>query len=291
MGMGGSAAGGDILAGWLAGRPGVELTVWKGGPPARSLRETLAIACSASGDTVETVGMVKTAVRDDATTVCISAGGKLKELSQKLGVPHVMMPNVLAPRYMLPFVVFSCLSVLNQGLGLDCDREAQEALDAMAEEGNQIGYRSPTGSNPSKELALKLVARTPAIYGTAVTRGVGIRFKNVINENAKRHSYFDGVPDTFHNEIEAWEDSASDVLPVFLRHSADNPRDGLRIERMMHLLRGSGTAPIQVKGRGKSSLGQLMSMAYMLDLASYYLALSLGRDPFPTVLIDRLKKR
>jgi hypothetical protein len=36
-------------------------------------------------------------------------------------------------------------------------------------------------------------------------------------------------------------------------------------------------------------LSQLMSMTYRLDLASYYLAVALGRDPLPTSLLWQLK--
>jgi hypothetical protein len=50
-------------------------------------------------------------------------------------------------------------------------------------------------------------------------------------------------------------------------------------------------SPIEVKGRGKSNLAQLVTMVYKLDMTSYYVAIGIGRDPFSTRLIDRLKEK
>ena len=290
LGMGGSASGGDIVASWLADRPKVEMAVFKGQLPIGDLTDALAIACSASGMTEETIDMMKTAVKRGATVVSISAGGRLMDVSRQLGVPHIMMPEVVAPRYMLPFIVFACLSVTNRGLGLACEREAEDAFSEMEAEARQVGLGTPLSANPSKKLALELLHKVPAIYGARVTRGVGIRFKNVLNENSKKHAHFDGIPDAFHNEIEAWEDPSPGFKPVFLRHSRESKRDREREDRMVEILTKSGKNPVQVRGRGKSSLAQLVTMVYRLDMVSYYIALGLGRDPFPTRLIDRLKE-
>jgi hypothetical protein len=59
---------------------------------------------------------------------------------------------------------------------------------------------------------------------------------------------------------------------------------------MIKMLATAGKEPIEVRGRGKSNLAQLVSMVYRLDMVSYYIALGLGRDPFPTRLIDAIKE-
>lgn len=290
LGMGGSASGGDIVAGWVSDRDGVEMAVFKGQLPMGDMSDSIALACSASGQTEETVEMMKTAVARHATVVSLSGGGKLKETSERLGVPHIQMPKAAAPRYMLPFMVFSTLAFVNRGLGLSCEKEAEEAFSAMESEGEEVGLSSQSPKNRAKDLALALLRRTPTIYGARVARGVGIRFKNVLNENAKMHALFDGVPDAFHNDIEAWEDPSTSFLPVFLRHTSESERDRVREDQMVAILSKSGKSPIQVRGRGRSSLAQLLSLAYRLDMTSYYAAVALGRDPFPTRLIDTLKK-
>ncbi len=290
LGMGGSASGGDIIASWLTGRKGVEIAVFKGQTPIRDMRGALAIACSASGDTLETIQMMKTAVARGATVVSISAGGKLKEESAKAGVPHLAMPKLVAPRYTLPFIIFSSLAILNQGLSLRCESQANETFREMDITAAAVGVNSPTDRNPAKKLAVSLMGHTPVIYGTRVTRGVGVRFKNVLNENAKKHALFEGLPDAFHNDIESWEDPNTDFRPVFLRHSDEEERDRRRTSAMVRMLLRLGRNPIEVRGTGRSSLSQLVNMVFELDMASYYTAIGLGRDPFPVPLIDSLKR-
>jgi glucose/mannose-6-phosphate isomerase len=200
------------------------------------------------------------------------------------------MPDIVAPRYMLPYIVFSSLSAINRGLGLGCEGEAKESIEAMREQSNSLDVETPLRVNEAMKLAKEVAKKTPAILGDKVTRGVGLRFKNVLNENAKKHAYFDQMPDAFHNEIEAWEGAETSFLPIFLRHSSEPAADGMRADAMTKMLRHFGNRVIEVRGSGNGILSQLMTMVFHLDMASYYTAMVLKRDPFPTNLIDRLKK-
>ncbi len=212
------------------------------------------------------------------------------DVAKSLGVPHIMMPGVLAPRYMLPFIIFSCLRVVNDGLGLECEEDAEDAFKGMDAEGARIGVGVATGENPAKQLARSILQKTPVVYGSESVRGAGIRFKDALNENSKRHAIFEGLPDAFHNEIEAWEDPDPAYAPIFLRHPSELSYDRARADAMVALLTEMGKAPIQVSGSGASGLAQLVTMVYRLDLASYYVAVGQGRDPFPTRLIDKIKR-
>jgi glucose/mannose-6-phosphate isomerase len=290
IGMGGSAAGGDIISGWLGPRRDVEFAVYKGSLPPKDMKGTLAIACSASGQTSETIDMMKTAARESATVVCISSGGRLEEEAGALGLEHARMPKLVAPRYMLPFIVFSCLAAANRGLGLGCEEEAGESIDALRKQSKSLDVETPLQRNPPMGLAREMLGKTPAILGDSVTCGVGMRFKNALNENAKTHAYFESMPELFHNEIQAWEGEDGSFIPIFLRHSAEVEKDRRRADAMTRILKRLGNRPIEVRGRGNGILSQLMTMVYHLDMASYYEAIALGRNPLPTKLIDRLKK-
>ena len=290
MGMGGSAAGGDIIAGWVSLRRGVEFSVYKGSLPPTDLGGTLAIACSASGETPETIEMLKTAARDKATVICVSSGGRLEEEAAALGLEHVKMPKIIAPRYMLPFIVFACLAAACRGLGIDCEEEASASIEAMRKQSKEVDVETPLQKNGPKRLARLLVGKTPAILGDSVTRGVGVRFKNALNENAKTHAYFDRMPDLFHNEIQAWESNNRSFVPIFLRHSKEVQSVSKRADAMMRILARMHNKPVEVRGSGAALFSQLMTMVYHLDMASYYTAIALGRNPLPTNLIERLKK-
>ena len=289
LGMGGSAAAGDILASWLWKEHRVETEVCKGVIGANDLSETLAIACSASGNTEETLSMMSEALERGAVVASTSFGGRLAEESMKLGVPHFDMPEVLAPRYMLPFMVFSCLAVIDKALGLAAEAEAKGAISEMAKLGNRIGMAAPLSLNPSKKLALRLLGKTPSIYGTNGTRGAGIRFKNELNENAKIHASYAEMPELLHNEIQAWEEPSERFVPVMLRDASEEEREGQLADVFTDILAGMGKDPLVVRGFGRTTLSRLVTMTYLLDYASYYVALGSGRDPFPVPLITKLK--
>jgi len=290
LGMGGSAAGGDIIGSWLSDRPMFETITFKGHLPRGSMSDTLAVACSASGQTEETIEMMETAVRRGAMTISISAGGRLMEASKKLGVQHVMMPKVVAPRYMLPFIIFSCLSIINLGLDMQCEKEVEDAIREMEIESKSVGIAAPISKNPSKQLALSLLKKTPVIYGSRLTFGAGTRFKNALNENAKRHAIVGELPDAFHNEIEGWASQRIGFVPVFLECTSESERLRKKVNLMKKILSELGTSPISVSGRGRTNLARLTSMVFRLDMTSYYVAIGNGRDPFPTKLIDRIKE-
>lgn len=289
LGMGGSAAAGDILAGWLSARGGPEMRVFKGQVPEIDMTDALVIACSASGETRETISMMEAVMKTEADMVCISSGGTVARLSAEHKLPFVQMPAVKAPRYMLPFMVFSFFAIVDKALSLRADVEAKDALTEMVSVAGKIGPDSPQGSNPSKDLAASLVKGYPKIYGSAVTRGAAVRFKSVVNENAKRHASVELMPELFHNEVEAWE-TKSDFVPVFLRHSREGKDVAKRCDHLGTILGARGVGPLTMRGVGKTSLSELVTLVYELDFASYYLAIALGRDPMPTAMIDQLRK-
>jgi glucose/mannose-6-phosphate isomerase len=289
LGMGGSAAGGDILTGWVRARGTGEMDICKGHIPFHELSDSLAIVYSASGQTKETIAMLKTAVERSATVVSISSGGRIMELSASLGVPHVKMPQVLAPRYMLPYVLFSCFAIANGALELGCEAQADDAIREMKSLSAEVAVGRGIPKNRAKKLAAHLLSRTPAIYGTTVTRGAAVRFKNALNENAKTHALVDVIPELFHNEIESWQYHNRSFVPVFLRHSLEEETERERTDAMMKILTRLGRQPIECRGRGSTSFAELATLVYELDVASYYMAIGLGRDPLPTKLLDELK--
>ena len=289
MGMGGSASGGDILSGWIRATGIGEMSVCKGHIPFHEMEDTLAVAYSVSGQTKETLEMLKTAVKRDATVVSISSGGRLMELSRRLGVPHLRMPHVLAPRYVLPFILFSCFAITNKALNLGRESEAVAAIGDMKALSQEVDIQNNAPTNEPRRLAGLLLHRVPAVYGTTITRGAAIRFKNALNENAKEHALVDVVPELFHNEVESWESASHGFVPLFLRHSHEEATVRRRVDAMVELLQRMHRKPIEFRGRGSNDFSELVTMVYMLDLASYYVAVGLGRDPLPTRLLDRLK--
>lgn len=291
LGMGGSASAGDIISGWLFARDKLEVAVYKGSLPKGDMDGTLALACSASGGTVETIGMAKAASELGATLVTITGGGKLEEMALSAHSPYVSVPKAKAPRYMLPFMLFACLGVIDEALGLSARREAESAADALAKAWAGIRAEVPETRNPAKSLALDLRRATAKVYGTRLTRGVGVRFCTAVNENAKANAFFEEVPEVMHNDVESWEAPDGAFIPVILKTSADDPTLTARMGWFASSIRKKGSKVLTMEGIGGTSLAELCSLTYRLDMASYYLAILRGVDPLPTRLLTSLRHR
>ncbi len=291
LGIGGSAAAGDIISDWMLSTGGAELSVFKGDLPRLKVENALVIACSASGNTEETVRMAERINKRTSKIAVISSGGRLERFAKRNRLPFVRIPLLVAPRYTLSSVLFASLAVLREASVIKkADSEVTETISAMKKIASRISSSVPITRNPSKQLARDLANSKPKIYGSSVTKGLATRFKNSLNENAKMHVTAAYAPDLFHNEVESWErEHAGHFLPVVLRHSRESSYEKTNIDRLVKILAGKGVKTKQVSGLGKSSLSQLVSMAYSLDFAAYYAAIERGVDPFEIQLIDKLK--
>src|SRR3989442_12513099 len=87
MGMGGSASAGDLVLDWLSNRIPVPAIVHRDPTLPRFVgSNTLFVALSYSGDTVETLAGFREARKRGAKLVAIGTGGKLQELGEELDV-------------------------------------------------------------------------------------------------------------------------------------------------------------------------------------------------------------
>jgi len=290
---GGSASAGDIIADWFLASGGVEVSVFKGYLPKVNLSRALVMVCSTSGSTEETILLMRRLAEKKATMVAISSGGKLQQLAMELKVPHITVPIEMAPRYSLPHVLFAAIAAL-KSTGLVGEKkwtEVKEAIESMKKIVPSLSAASPTSQNPAKQIA-QLVAPSgvlPKIYGSSVTKSVAERFKGCLNENAKMNAAWDSGPEFFHNEVESWETPEKKMVPIFLRHTAEPKYERVRMDSFIDILGMKGIRSLEIWGKGKGNLSQLITLDYQVDFATYYAAIIRGVDPSAIKLIDRLK--
>jgi glucose/mannose-6-phosphate isomerase len=290
---GGSASAGDLIADWFLASGGVEVSVFKGFLPKVNLSRAFVLVCSTSGSTEETILLTRRLAAKKAAMVAISSGGKLQHLAMELKVPHVTIPIEMAPRYSLPHVLFAAIAALKSAglVGEKKWREVKEAIECMKKISTSLSSSSPTPQNPSKQCA-QLIAPSgvfPKIYGSSVTKAVAVRFKTCLNENAKMNAAWDASPELFHNEVESWETPERKQIPIFLRHSAEPKYEKVRLDSFVDILGMKGIRCLEIWGKGKGNLAQLVTLDYIVDFATYYSAILRGVDPSSIKLIDRLK--
>lgn len=290
---GGSASAGDLIADWFLASGGVEVNVFKGYLPKVNLSRAFVLVCSTSGTTEETILLMRRLAGKKANMVAISSGAKLQHDAIELKVPHITIPIEMAPRYSLPHVLFAAIAALRSAslVGEKKWREVREAIDCMKKVQTSLSSSSPTSQNPSKQLAQAVAASGafPYIYGSSVTKGVAERFKTCLNENAKMSASWAYAPELFHNEVEMWENPERKHVPIFLRHSAEPKYEKVRLDSFVDILGMKGIRCLELWGKGKGNLAQLVTLDYIVDFATYYAALVRGVDPLGIKLIDRLK--
>ena len=284
-GMGGSGIAGDLLEDWLD-LP-IPLRVCKDyGLPAWVGERSMVFAISYSGDTEETLACFSEAVEKNARVVAICSGGKLEKLCGEFGMPNLRVPAGLQPRAALPYLFFSAVLALKK-LGLLEGREA-EIEESFGLLRTMRGEMAPGSEpNPAERIALELKGTMPVIYAPTGFGGVAKRLKNQFNENSKILARVELFPELCHNEIVGLSSAPENHSFIFLREPGESTQMKKRIEFTLGLLKGRKTMVMQARGKGR--LARILSLVYLGDFVSFYLAILRGVDPTPVHEIDLLK--
>lgn len=296
FGMGGSAIGGDIVRVLAARASTVPVTVVRGYDlPAFTGSRTLAVFCSASGNTEETLTAFDRALDTDAPKVVITQGGRLLDEAEANGVPAVRYRYEGEPRSGLGYGLMLLLAVLQRtGLMDDLEEDVTEALAVLVQQRGSIGFATPEERNPAKQLARRLHGRLPVIIGAEALAEAAHRWATQLHENSKQWAFWQELPELNHNLVEGFHqppEVVSRLRAVFLTHAHLHPRVRLRYDITRELLDQAGAGSEMVTAHGSSPLAVTLSAVHFGDYVSFYLAMLNGVNPSPVPRIDVLKRR
>ncbi len=295
-GLGGSAIGGD-LAGAVAGpHLRIPLIVNRNyNLPQFVDASSLVIACSYSGNTEETLSAYAQARSAGAAIVCITSGGRLESLAKTDGYPVLKLSGGLPPRAALGHSLVAIMTAL-QGMNLipNMGDSLQESADILTRLKALYSTANPTSGNQAKSLAGSLAGKIAAIYGSCgIMEAVAFRWRSQIEENAKNLAWHHVLPEMNHNELVGWvhpEEVLRHVGVVMLRDRGDHPQVQRRFELTRELIAKRAGAFHEIWSEGESLLARILSVIYMGDFVSLYLAYLNNTDPTPVEVIDYLKK-
>ena len=293
-GMGGSAAGGDLLVACAAERLDIPILVHRGYRlPAAAGKRALVIASSYSGDTAEVLSAVEAALEQSAPVVTLTTGGRLASLAAARKLPQVRLPAGLMPRLALGYLFLAAARVLGDaGLPVADDAELAETVEVLDALARELEPRVPASVNEAKRLALELGGRLPVIYGGPATGPVAYRWKTDLEEYAKVLAVAGALPEMNHNEIETWRapDAGARHL-VVLREAGEPPEITRRFDVLRELIGPTAGGVSEIWARGTGRPARLLGLVYVGMWTSYYLAVTRGSDPWPVPLIDEMKRR
>ncbi len=295
-GLGGSAIAGDIAADVFFKKSRVPILTVRGyNLPEFVGPDAVLFALSYSGETEEVLSAVREAEKRGVKVICITSGGKLRELAESKRYPLFLIPSGYQPRVALPFLLVSFLSGLRKlGVVPPQEEELREAATLLTVMRDEYGPAKSSRSNPAKQLAKKLDGRIPIIFGSTGTTGAAaLRFKTQLNENSKMTAVVGLFPELDHNEIvnlSALKKDDHNFSLVVLRDEEDPERVKKRIEITKSLVSRQLGGASEIASRGRSKLARALSLIFFGDLVSIYLALLQEIDPTPVDVISRLKK-
>lgn len=295
LGMGGSAIGGDLVAG-LVPEAGLPIIICRGYElPAFTDARTLVIASSYSGNTEETLTAFEQALKTGAKKLAITTGGKLRAMAEENKVPVFIFDYEAPPRAALPYSLMPLLCFLQRlGFTGDKSQEVTETVEVLQALSSRISETAPQLQNPAKKLAIRLHNYLPVIYGAGITAAVARRWKTQLNEISKAWAFSEVFPELNHNTVVGYQfprELASKMVVVMLRSDRLPGRIKLRYEITGELLKQAGVSYETIDGSGQSPLSQMMSLVLLGDYTSYYLALLYRTNPSPVKAIEFLKER
>lgn len=292
-GMGGSAISGDLARNLLFDSCEVPISVSRHNTlPSYMGPEDLVILLSYSGNTAETLGCLTDAISRKVPCALVTSGGQFRVLADEHQLPVVSVEPGWMPRAALGELYFALLGLLSQLPGAEWI--APEAtVEQLLADRETYNMEVPEFENPAKQLAAKLYQKTPILFGVhPSTEAVAMRWKAQVNENSKMTALIGIFPELTHNEIVnlAHARHANHVM-VILR----DPEDSTLLQRQLgfarDIMRPMVDEVVELQGKGPDRLARQLSLVYLGDYVSVYLALMAGVDPTPVTAIFGLKDR
>ncbi|MEO0108170.1 MAG: bifunctional phosphoglucose/phosphomannose isomerase [candidate division WOR-3 bacterium] len=289
-GMGGSGIGGEILRSLLVHSALLPVVTVKDYDLPRWLdRRDLCFIVSYSGNTEETLSCYHQAVQRGIPRIVVTSGGQLGRLASARGDVVVPVPGGYPPRAAVAYLLCPLLVYTSRLRGMpDFSKDLRRALNVLLMVRRRYCTRART-------LARELAERLPVIYSTSrLLDPIADRWRCQFNENAKVFVHTNYFPELDHNEIVGLG-SPAQLRPLtcllVLSDPAAHERNSLRSKLTIDILKGTYTAAEFLVPDGESPLERVLSLLFLGDLVSVYLAQERNVDPMPVQRIDELKTR
>ncbi len=274
-GLGGSAAGGRLLAALFAEQLAVPVVpVDTTSLPGWIGPQTLVVCTSYSGATAETLGWWDQAGRRGAERVAVTAGGQLHERAVAADAPLALVEGGFQPRGALGFLLGALVGVLDHA---GAAPGSVAALSAAIPSTMRVvtAERAQAGVKEAKAEAARLAGHVIVFYGSGARAAAAVRLANQVNENAKAMAFAGALPEMAHNQVLGWLGSARHGIPaaaVFLRDSAEPAAAAALHDRIQSLVAGDVSTVLEWHGSGTNELERTLALLIHGDLVSCHLA-------------------
>ena len=287
-GMGGSGTIGDLFSSILS-KTNIHTTVVKGYELPNTIdKNTLVVATSVSGDTVETITTLESATKQNCSVIAFSSGGKMESFCAKNNIEFRKFPQIHSPRASLSSFVYSILKTLNSIIPIT-KQDITDSLEQLERTHKEISSANLHEKNPSLDLA-NWINGIPVIYYPQGLETAAVRFKNSLQENAKTHAITENVVENSHNGIVSWENPSS-MVPILIEGKDDHIKTKDRWRILREYFETNNIEYKEILTVDGNILSKIMCLIYMLDYSTIYYSIRLGVNPSPIRSIDFIKER
>jgi glucose/mannose-6-phosphate isomerase len=267
--------------------------------------ETLVVAVTHSGNSIEVIEAVDTALKAGANLVAITTGGKLKEKAlldkrimlveysvnilsrMAVGCIYVFITNILKKADALEI----CSKDRKHFLGIDWD-EVEKALTSLSKD---LSPDVSISRNIAKRAAINLFGNIPVIYGSSMLTGtIAYRLKSQICLNSSNFAHFNTIPELDHDEIAAWgmgHDLRNKFFVLFINDKDSKEETLRRVEILKGILFEKKINFEEIILEGPNDAIKGFSGVLLADWISVYLAVMNKVDPTSSYLLDLMKSR
>jgi glucose/mannose-6-phosphate isomerase len=285
-GMGGSGALGDVFNSIMS-KTNIHISVVKGYNLPKTVDvNTLVITSSVSGNTTETLSILRQVKKTMAKSISFSANGKMDKYCQQNDLEYRYVEKNHSPRASFSSFLYTMLKVLEPMLPIK-NNEIIESIKKLEITKKENSIENLTKQNPSLNLA-EWIQGIPLIYYPLGLNAAAVRFRNALQENSKTHVIIEDVIESSHNGIVAWE-KPSKVQPILLRGQDDSIKTKERFDIFTEYFKKNKIDYREIVSVKGNIISKIVNLVYFLDYVSIYLAIKRKINPSPVNSIDFIK--
>jgi len=287
-GMGGSGTVGDVFSSILS-KTDIHVSVVKGYLLPKTVdNNTLVVSTSISGNTSETITILKNVEKSDAKFVALFSGGLMEKFCKNKNIKSYKIKEEHSPRASFVGFLYSALNILEEIIPVK-KMDVNESIQSLFNIQKIISSENLNETNEALQIA-EWIKEIPIVYYPWGLQSAAIRFKNSMQENAKMHVMTEDVIEACHNGIVAW-DKPKNVQPILIQGKDDYEKTKERWKIIKELFRDKDVQYKEIFSQEGSILNKLICMIYLLDYVSIYNAIISKTNPTPVKSIDFVKKR
>ena len=284
-GLGGSGIGGSVVKELSENEALVPITINKDYfVPNFVNKNTLAIICSYSGNTEETLNVLNLAIEKEAHIVCISSGGKISDIAKEKNLSLISIPGGMPPRSCIGYSITQIFAVFEFYKIIEA-----KALSEIAKSISLLESQTDKIKSLAKDAAEFLNNKLPVIYTLGNTEAVAIRFRQQVNENAKMLCWHHVLPEMNHNELVGWTEENKNLAVVVFRYSSDYYRTVKRLDISKEIFLKYTPHYLELNCLGDTEIQRAIYAIHLGDWISCYLSEIRAVDANEIKVIDFLK--